>query len=111
MGWWPAIAALMIALSGLAVVALQESSAAPAPIVRDSSAPTTTRDGLIDINTATQAELETLPGIGASRAEAIVQLRAQRAFDSLADLADRGILRPEQLLALADFAAVYVLAR
>lgn len=109
--WWPALAALILALSGLAMVASQESSSSPAPIVRDAVAPVTNRPGLVDINTATHAELETLPGIGASRAEAIVQLRAQQPFRSLTDLVDRGILSPAQLTALRDLAAIYVATR
>ena len=106
--WWPAIAALIFALSGLAVVASQQSATGPVPIIRDAAPPTTIHDGLIDLNTATLAELQTLPGIGASRAEAIVQLRTQDPFSSLTDLADRGILTPKQLLPLAELATVYV---
>jgi competence protein ComEA len=34
----------------------------------------------ININTATQAELETLPGIGAKKAEAIVDFRGRHPF-------------------------------
>ena len=110
-GWWPAIAAFILALSGLAVVANQQSAVGPAPVIREAALPTTDRDGLIDLNTATRAELETLPGIGAARAESIVQLRGQERFRSLADLADRRILSPAQLAALADFATVYAPAR
>ena len=106
--WWPAVAAFILVVAGLVVVAGQGSSAKPALIIRDGAAPTAYRDGLIDLNTATHAELETLPGIGASRAEAIVQLRAQQPFGSLADLVDRGILSPAQLLDIAELAAVYV---
>ena len=98
-------------MSGLAFVARQEASSSTAPIIRDAAAPTTSRDVLIDLNTATLAELETLPGIGSSRAEAIVQLRKQQPFISLSDLAERGILSPTQLLALAEYATVYVPAR
>jgi competence protein ComEA len=39
--------------------------------------------GLIDLNTATQAELETLPGIGASKAAAII---ANRPYATVEDL-------------------------
>ena len=109
--WWPAVAAFIFVLAGLVLVAGQESSVKPAPIIRDGAAPTAHRDGLIDLNTATHAELETLPGIGPSRAEAIVQLRAQQPFSSLADLVDRGILSPTQLLDIADLAAVYIANR
>ncbi len=111
MVWWPAVAAFVLAMSGLAVVAKQEASSSTAPIIRGAAAPTTNRDVLIDLNTATLAELETLPRIGSSRAEAIVQLRKQQPFVSLSDLAERGILSPTQLLALAEYATVYVPAR
>ena len=40
----------------------------------------------VDINTATQAELETLPGIGPSKAEAIVSHRARRPFKKVEDI-------------------------
>lgn len=109
-GWWPALAALVLACSALALLASQNADHGPQPIIRDAAMPTTTRDGLIDLNTATLAELETLPGIGASRADAIVQLRAQRPFNSLADLVERGILRPAQLPALHNLATVYAAA-
>lgn len=39
--------------------------------------------GLIDLNTATQAELETLPGIGASKAAAIIANRPYATVDDL----------------------------
>jgi competence protein ComEA len=39
--------------------------------------------GLIDINAATAAELEMLPGIGASRAQAIIDNRPYRTVDDL----------------------------
>jgi competence protein ComEA len=40
-------------------------------------------DGLINVNTATQAELESLPGIGETRAQEII---ANRPFQSVDDL-------------------------
>ncbi len=39
--------------------------------------------GLVNINTATAAELETLPGIGASRAQAIIDNRPYQTIDDL----------------------------
>lgn len=39
--------------------------------------------GLINVNTATAAELETLPGIGASRAQAIIDNRPYQTVDDL----------------------------
>ncbi len=42
--------------------------------------------GTININTATATELEMLPGVGPSRAEAIVSTRKQRAFEKVEDI-------------------------
>jgi competence ComEA-like helix-hairpin-helix protein len=42
----------------------------------------------IDLNAASVEELETLPGIGPSRARAIVEWRADGAFVEVEDLAD-----------------------
>lgn len=47
---------------------------------------------LIDINTATQAELESLPGIGPAYAKAIIQRREQAKFRTIEELLEvRGI--------------------
>ncbi|MEQ9482241.1 phospholipase D-like domain-containing protein [Coleofasciculus sp. F4-SAH-05] len=42
--------------------------------------------GIVNLNTATQDELETLPGIGPKLAERIITARSQKPFTSLADL-------------------------
>ena len=43
--------------------------------------------GVVNVNTATAAELEMLPGIGASRAKAVIEAReAKGGFKSLDDL-------------------------
>ncbi len=104
----PTTVAAFCAVSGLLVVADRQTTIPAQPILSEMPAPTSTRVTLIDFNTATAAELATLPGIGASRAQAIVELRQRALFSSLADLVERGILRPSELLAIADLAAVYV---
>ena len=43
-------------------------------------------DGLVDLNTATQAELETLPGIGPVRAESIIDYRSEHRFSRIEDV-------------------------
>ena len=44
-------------------------------------------DGLVNINTATQTELETLPGIGPSTADKIIKYRKENGdFENVEDI-------------------------
>ena len=106
--WLPAIVALISAAAALGVVAERQSASHPPPIIRDVAPPSSEHPALIDLNSGTVAELATLPGIGVSRAEAILLLRAEKPFKSLADLVDRGILRPSEAQAISGLATVYV---
>ena len=56
--------------------------AAPAAATAAKPAPAA---ALIDINTATKAELETLKGVGAARSEAIIKGRPYKGKDELVD--------------------------
>jgi competence ComEA-like helix-hairpin-helix protein len=47
---------------------------------------TPNNNGLINLNTATQTELESLPGIGKKTATKIIEARQQKPFQSFADL-------------------------
>ncbi len=76
-----------------ALVALSTALSAQAHIERkeDSSTPA---QGVVNINTATADQLTLLPGVGPSRADAIIQARQRRPFRSIQELARvRGIGR------------------
>jgi competence ComEA-like helix-hairpin-helix protein len=62
--------------------AKRSDSPRPAPIVET----TGFANQRINVNTASQAELEALPGVGPKLAETIIATRTQKPFSSLADL-------------------------
>jgi competence protein ComEA len=63
-------------------------------------------DGLLNMNRATQAELEALPGIGPVTAERIIAARAEQPFGSLDELVAREVLTQRQLDQIADLVTV-----
>ena len=70
-----------------AAISLYDADARPVPVALDLSAARR-----VDLNHASRAELEALPGIGAVRAAAIMQARAQRPLLSLADGVARDVI-------------------
>jgi competence protein ComEA len=63
-------------------------------------------DGLVNLNRATQSELEALPGIGPVTAERIISAREEQPFASLDELVSRDVLTERQLEQIADLVTV-----
>ncbi len=63
-------------------------------------------DGLLNLNRATQAELEALPGIGPVTAEKILAARDEQPFATLDELVTRDVLTARQLEQIADLVTV-----
>lgn len=91
----PALAANVAAAAVLAAVA-STAQAAPPPAMASAAAPKPVEQA-IDINSATLAQLQTLPGIGRDEAARIVSARPYR---TKADLATKGVLPTGAYLAL-----------
>jgi competence protein ComEA len=62
--------------------------------------------GLLNLNRATQAELEELPGIGPVTAERIISAREEQPFATLEELVTRDVLTARQLEQIADLVTV-----
>jgi competence protein ComEA len=61
---------------------------------------------LVNLNSATQAELEELPGIGPVTAEKIIAARDEQPFATLEELVSRDVLTSRQLEDIADLVTV-----
>jgi competence protein ComEA len=68
--------------------------------------PTTSSEGVVNINTATAEQLMLLPGIGPSRAQAILDMRAQRPFRTVQELIRVRGIGPATLRQLLPFVTV-----
>jgi competence protein ComEA len=90
-------------LLGISGVECGTLFAAPADVARADVAtnpPTTTSGGKLDLNHATAAELDTLPGIGPVTAAKIIASRASAPFLLADDLVARGLVSDRVLQAI-----------
>jgi competence protein ComEA len=62
--------------------------------------------GPLDLNTATQAELEELPGVGPATAQKIMTAREEAPFTSVDELRSRGVLGEKTFEKVRDLVAV-----
>jgi len=83
---------MLLAVAAMAVIpaaAAQQAKASPAPGAKAgaSSKPAASSSAPININTATQAQFESLPGVGAKAAQRILEYRKQNGpFKKVEDL-------------------------
>ena len=70
------------------------------------TAPSGGGGGLVDLNSATPEELDTLPGIGPVTVQKIVAARTERPFATLEEAVEREVLNNGQLEKIRDLATV-----
>jgi competence protein ComEA len=79
----------MRVVRGLALALISACAVASAAVTASAADPAAQPSGVVNLNTATAEELQLLPGIGASRAQAVIALRKERGgFKSLDELKD-----------------------
>ena len=99
----------IVAIAAIPAAAQQPSPKAEKPAAAAKAAKPAPAGPLVNLNTATQAQLETLPGIGASAAERILEYRQKNGqFKKIEDLmnvkgiGEKSFLKLKPLLTVTD---------
>jgi competence protein ComEA len=80
--------------------------AASGPPVSPAGSPGSNGGALVDLNRATQSELEELPGIGPATAGKIIAAREEAPFSAIEELRSRGVLGEKTFEKLRDLVTV-----
>lgn len=75
-----------LAIAALGALSIFVAGASPVAAQSHGGAAVAESGPMIDIQTATAAELETLPGVGPARAQAIIEYRTRTPFRRVEDL-------------------------
>ena len=114
-GYGPRVAAERVAAELELAALLVDGGTVVVPSRDDPPVTTSTEPGggtgsssgaLVDLNHATAAELEALPGIGPVTAAKIIDARAERPFASVDDLRERGLVGAKTFERLRDLVTV-----
>ena len=101
------LAALLADGDQVRVPSRDDAAATFGPGGTGGGAPVGGSDGLVDLNAATSAELEALPGIGPATAGKIIAAREEQPFTTVDELRSRGVLGEKTFEKVRDLVVVH----
>ena len=101
------LAALLADGDQVRVPSRDDAAAPVGPADTGGGAPVGGSNGLVDLNAATSAELEALPGIGPATAGKIIAAREEQPFTTVDELRSRGVLGEKTFEKVRDLVVVH----
>jgi competence protein ComEA len=101
------LAALLADGDQVRVPSRDDAAATVGPGSPGGGAPVGGSDGLVDLNVATSAELESLPGVGPATAGKIIAAREEQPFATVNELRSRGVLGEKTFEKVRDLVVVH----